>query len=322
MDYLFALIKEGLQDQTYYAYVIYVVAGLAGVTLAISIAYIISGLYSPFRQRLAKLNSAGGGVQASGDFDNSLEHSLNSTSGFSRYFLFGGDEIKRRLVHAGYHSDSALAVYNGTRILFAFIMLLIGLAVLQMNLDVEPKTEIYIMVVLCSLGFLLPSFVLDRLADERMRAMRIGFPDALDILVVCCEAGQGLMAGLQKVALELQVSHPKLSDELILVCQKVRAGFTIDVALKEFVSRTGLEEIKGLNSAITQSMKLGTGIAETLRVYAEEYRDKRMQAAEEQAAKLGVKMIFPMVLCIWPSFFIVAVGPAILKVLQAWNGTS
>ena len=90
-------------------------------------------------------------------------------------------------------------------------------------------------------------------------------------------------------------------------------------ALHEFSERTGLEDIRGLNSVIVQSLRLGTGIAETLRVYSEEYRDKRLQAAEENAAKVGVKMVFPMMACIWPSFFIVAIGPAILKVMAVWD---
>lgn len=152
-----------------------------------------------------------------------------------------------------------------------------------------------------------------------MRKLRVGFPDALDLLVVCCEAGLGLMAAMQRVARELAFSHPSLASELELVCSKVRAGLTIKVALQEFTERTGLEDIKGLNSAISQSMRLGTGIAETLRVFSDEYRNKRLQAAEEQAAKLAVKMIFPMMCCIWPSFFIVAVGPAVLKVMKVWG---
>jgi len=149
--------------------------------------------------------------------------------------------------------------------------------------------------------------------------LRSGFPDALDLLVVCCEAGLGLMAAMQRVARELALSYPALAGELDLVCSKVRAGLTVKVALEEFTDRTGLEDIKGLNSAISQSIRLGTGIAETLRVFSDEYRNKRLQEAEEQAAKLAVKMIFPMMLCIWPSFFIVAVGPAVLKVMKVWG---
>ncbi|MEH6453809.1 MAG: type II secretion system F family protein, partial [Psychromonas sp.] len=157
------------------------------------------------------------------------------------------------------------------------------------------------------------------LANSRMKTLRRFFPDALDLLVVCCESGLGLLESFQRVAKELEYAHPILGHELNLVCSKVRAGYSMQDALHEFSERTGLEDIRGLNSVIVQSLKLGTGIAATLRMYADEYRDKRLQEAEEQAAKLGVKMIFPMMFCIWPSFFIVAVGPAVLKVMAVWD---
>ena len=115
---------------------------------------------------------------------------------------------------------------------------------------------------------------------------------------------------------ELAVSQPELAAELALVNAEIRAGVDRVQALKNLGNRTGLEDIRGLVSLLAQTLRFGTSIADTLRVYAEEFRDKRMQRAEEQAAKIGTKLIFPLVVCIFPSFFLVAIGPAILGVLE------
>ena len=316
MEFLIGLLGQFFDDPQHVEWAIYIVAGIAGVTLAISISYLISGIYSPLRKRLKKLNTSDNSTSISGDaVSETLEHGIGEMA--KKPFLnFSNHETRRLLIHAGFHSENSLAIFNAARLL----LLLLGAVISVFILNLFPKIAgIWIVYVFCLFiggAFILPSMVLQSLANRRMRLLRVGFPDALDLLVVCCEAGLGLMAALQRVAKELAFSHPSLASELDLVCSKVRAGLTIKVALQEFTDRTGLEDIKGLNSAISQSMRLGTGIAETLRVFSDEYRDKRLQAAEEQAAKLAVKMIFPMMCCIWPSFFIVAVGPAVLKVMK------
>ncbi len=129
----------------------------------------------------------------------------------------------------------------------------------------------------------------------------------------------GLNPALQRVAEELDVSHPELAAEFSLVTAEIRAGIDRVESLKNLAKRTGLEDINGMVSLLAQSMRFGTSVAETLRVYSEDFRDKRMQAAEEEAAKIGTKMIFPMVLCLFPAFFVVAIGPAILKVLDTFK---
>jgi Flp pilus assembly protein TadC len=183
----------------------------------------------------------------------------------------------------------------------------------------SPLVTIYVFACTIGLTYILPALILHKLAKKRMQSLRKFFPDALDLLIVCCEAGLGLLEAFQRVKSELEFVHPSLAHEIGLVCSKVRVGLSMQQALQEFSDRTGLEDIRGLNSVIVQSLKLGTGVAESIRIYAEEYRDKRLQAAEENAAKLGVKMIFPMMFCIWPSFFIVAIGPAVLKVMNVWE---
>ena len=144
-------------------------------------------------------------------------------------------------------------------------------------------------------------------------------PDALDLFVVCVESGLGFNATVLRVAKELEVSHEELAKELDLVATQMRLGIDRSTALKGLATRTGLEEISGLVSLIDQSARFGTSIAETLRIYSEEFRDRRAQKAEEAAAKIGTKMIFPMVFCIWPSFFVVAIGPAVMMLIEAFS---
>lgn len=317
MDYLIALISEWLDDPDQIQWVIYGVAGLAGIMFAMAIAFLISGIYSPLRKQLQNINNENAGSPEA-DVLSTLEHSLNRHP--KKPFIdLSNDETRRLLIHAGLQSENALAIFSAIRLIL--LLLSAGISIILVNFipDLSTLLSLYLVALLVGAAFLLPSFTLEYLASRRMRMLRVGFPDALDLLVVCCEAGLGLLAALQRVARELSLSHTVLASELELVCSKVRAGLPIKVALQEFTDRTGLEDTKGLNSAISQSIRLGTGIAETLRVFSDEYRNKRLQEAEEKAAKLAVKMIFPMMFCIWPSFFIVAVGPAILKVMKVWG---
>jgi tight adherence protein C len=180
-------------------------------------------------------------------------------------------------------------------------------------------TLVFVALVAAFVGMVLPNLVLGHLIKRRQRALRNGFPDALDMLVVCVEAGLGLTASIQRVAEELRFSHPELGTELALVTAEMRAGVDRETALKGLAERTGLEDINGLVSLLLQTLKFGTSIADTLRVYAEEFRDKRMQRAEERAAKIGTKLIFPLIFCLWPGFFVVAVGPAVLRFIEAFR---
>lgn len=177
-----------------------------------------------------------------------------------------------------------------------------------------------LLLVLAVVGWWLPNAYIDGRIDRRRRALMAGFPDALDLLVACTEGGLGLNAALERVAEQLPASHPLLAQELALVNAEIRAGVDRLDALRNLATRTGLDEIRGLVSLITHSARFGTGIAGTLRLYAEEFRDRRLQRAEEQAAMVGTKLIFPLVVCLWPSFFIVAVGPAVINVLRALSG--
>ncbi len=319
MEFLQSILNNIFIDPQRVQWAIILIAAAAGITLAMALTLIFSGVYSPLRVKLQGLqHSDASAGETSENLTQSLERSLDKV-GFLGSSYSGDEKTKRLLIHAGFHSENSLKIYNALKLLLLLIGGLVVLFILQIFSDLSPFMTFYLVILILGGFYLLPGMVLTFLANRRMQSLRKYFPDALDLLVVCCESGLGLLESFQRVSKELEYSVPALSHELALVCSKVRVGVSMHEALHEFSERTGLEDIRGLNSVIVQSLRLGTGIADTLRIYSEEYRDKRLQEAEEKAAKVGVKMIFPMMCCIWPSFFIVAIGPAILKVMAVWD---
>lgn len=227
--------------------------------------------------------------------------------------------VARLLIHAGYRSANAATLYYGAK---GVAIVLLPLAVLLAS-PLFPTLTTQKLLLFAALagyfGSLACSIWLDREVEKRQRALRAGFADALDLLVVCVESGLGLAPALQRVADDLAVSHPELGDELALVNAEMRAGVERGVALKNLSDRTGLDDIRGLTALLVQTMRFGTSVADALRVYSEEFRDKRTQAAEEKAAKIGTKMIFPLVLCLFPSFFLVTIGPAVIGLVDVFT---
>lgn len=219
-------------------------------------------------------------------------------------------KLQQRLVQAGYRSRDALVVFLGLRIGVA----LIAFALLASPLLVRPN----LMVALagCALGYLMPGMVLARLAARRQHRIRLGLPDALDLLVVSVEAGLGLDQAIQRVADEIAFAHPDLADEMRLVNLELRAGRSRPEALRALADRTGVDDLASLVAILVQTDKFGTSIAHSLRVHAETMRTKRRQRAEEAAAKTGVKMVFPLVFCIFPAIWVVTIGPAAIRFIQ------
>ncbi|WP_017220005.1 type II secretion system F family protein [Moritella dasanensis] len=322
MNQIIQLFETTFTDPEIMKWTIYLVAGVAGITLAIALSSLISGLYSPVKKQLSKLsNESAQPEDLAKEYESSLEHTidkLNHVPFINKHYQ-GDSSTKKLLIHAGFHSQDALKIFNSVKLLLLLMSGGIVIALINNISTYSTTTVVYIIAFVLGIAYLLPGMILKKMANRRMGNLRRFFPDALDLLIVCCESGLGLLEAFQRVAKELKLAHPDLAFELNLVCSKVRYGLTLQQALKEFSDRTGLEDIRGLNSVIVQSLRLGTGVAATIRIYSDEYREKRLQAAEENAAKLGVKMIFPMMCCIWPSFFIVAIGPAVLKVMAVWG---
>ena len=155
------------------------------------------------------------------------------------------------------------------------------------------------------------------MAKKRQHKMQLGLADALDLMVVSVEAGLGLDQAIMRVADELSFAYPDLSDELKLVNIELRAGKARTEALRNLGDRTGLEDVASLTTMLIQTDKFGTSVAQSLRVYSETLRTKRRQRAEEKAAKLGVKLVFPLVFCLFPALYVVVLGPAVIKIMHS-----
>jgi len=168
----------------------------------------------------------------------------------------------------------------------------------------------------CGIGYLLPTMALKRMAARRQHRIRLGLPDTLDLLVVSVEAGLGLDQAILRVSEELAFAHPDLSSEMRLINLELRAGKARAEALRNFADRTGVDDISSLVTMLVQTDKFGTSVAQSLRVHSDVMRTKRRQRAEEAAAKTGVKMVFPLVFCIFPAIWVVTIGPAAIKFVQ------
>jgi tight adherence protein C len=219
-------------------------------------------------------------------------------------------KLQQRLVAAGYRNNEALPLFFGIRVAAA-----LGLfALFASPLVFHPNLTIALGA--CGAGYVLPGMLLARMAKRRQHRIRLGLPDALDLLVVSVEAGLGLDQAIQRVGEELAFAHPDLADELRLINLELRAGKARTEALRNFGERTGVDDVISLVTMLVQTDKFGTSVAQSLRVHSETARTKRRQRAEEAAAKTGVKMVFPLVFCIFPAIWVVAIGPAAIKFVQ------
>jgi len=229
-------------------------------------------------------------------------------------------EAQKILHHAGYRSGTALATYNLLRMLaLAGLPALFWAATLRMHLF--PLQRFLGIVLLAAAGLVLPKLVLKHIARRRQHRLRLSLPDALDLLVVCVEAGMGLNQAIVKVAEELERTHPEISDELKLVNLEIRAGRTRGEALRNLGERTGVDDIISLAAMLIQTDKFGTSIARSLRVHSDSLRTERIQRAEEAAAKTTIKLIFPLLFCVFPALLVVILGPAFLNLARIFSET-
>jgi tight adherence protein C len=215
--------------------------------------------------------------------------------------------LRLRLVQAGYRREEALTIFFGMRVAFALLLFaLFATSILS-------RPNIMVALAAMGLGYVLPGMLLARLAKRRAHRIRLSLADMLDLLVVSVEAGLGLDQALQRVGQELAFAYPELSDELRLINLELRAGKPRAEALRNLADRTGVEDLGSLVTMLIQTDKFGTSVAQALRVYSETLRTKRRQRAEEAAAKTGVKMVFPLVTCIFPAIWVITIGPAAIK---------
>jgi tight adherence protein C len=215
--------------------------------------------------------------------------------------------LRLRLVQAGYRRHEALTIFFGIRVVFALALFSL------FSTSVLSRPNMTLALGGLGFGYVLPGMVLARMAKRRAHRIRLSLADALDLLVVSVEAGLGLDQALSRVGSELEFAYPELSDELRLINLELRAGKPRAEALRNLADRTGVDDLSALVTMLIQTDKFGTSVAQSLRVYSETLRTKRRQRAEEAAAKTGVKMVFPLVFCIFPAIWIVTIGPAAIR---------
>ena len=222
--------------------------------------------------------------------------------------------LQRRMARAGYRGAAAPVLYTVCELGLPPILLLSSVYSLGMTPGLVTGALAAIV------GYLVPGLWLGRQTEKRKKLITNGLPDALDLLVVCAEAGMGLDQGIAKAAQELAVSHPPLADELGIIMTEIRAGKPRIDAFKHFAARTKVDEVRQLVSMLVQTDRFGTSIAQSLRIQADVSRTRRRQRAEERAQKLGVKLVFPLVFFLFPAMFVVTLGPAAIKLVRFFAG--
>jgi tight adherence protein C len=222
--------------------------------------------------------------------------------------------VRKRLIRAGYRDETALKIFYGAKFLVPLF-----LGVLVTVTGVAHAHGLLSYLIALGLGYLLPDFWLGKRVKARQFRIRLGLPDVLDLMVICIEAGLSVDQATVRTADELAVSQPAISDELGLVILEQRAGRPRHEAWRSLAERTDLDVVRELVTVLIQADQFGTSVAKNLRVYSETLRTRRRQQIEEKAAKTAVKLVFPLVLCIFPSLFVVTLGPAILGMAETFN---
>jgi tight adherence protein C len=223
--------------------------------------------------------------------------------------------VLQRLQHAGFRDESAVKIFYGSKVivplLFCILVLVSGLG----NMG-----GFFMYLIAAALGFLAPDFWLGRRIKKRQSKIRRGLPDVLDLLVICIEAGLSLDHATARTAVELKTAQPEVCDELNIVVLEQRAGRPRGDAWKHMAERTDVDCVRNLVTMLIQAEQFGTSVAKTLRIHSDTLRTQRVQAVEEAAAKTTIKLLFPLVFFIFPSLFVVVLGPALLSIMDSFKG--
>ena len=230
--------------------------------------------------------------------------------------------LRKKLMMAGHRSESSVYVFLGAKIFGSLILtglVFVAYVVTGNYFLILTPTALSALIFAALFGFILPDLEVRQATARRKLLFTEGFPDALDMLVVCVEAGLGLDSAIDRVATEMRISHPALASELALISLEVRAGKTRKEALQSLADRTGVPQVQTLTTLLIQAERFGTSVAAALRDYSEEMRTERLQTAREKAAKLPVRLIFPIVVFIFPALFLVILGPALIQMMDGFG---
>ncbi|HMD86831.1 MAG TPA: type II secretion system F family protein [Terriglobia bacterium] len=238
-------------------------------------------------------------------------------SAMAKIFLSASDRISEadpRMVQAGFRRAEAAAVFRAARVVV--IVALVGLVYFT---GFYKNNPVILLVVAALVGFILPDIWLDWRKRARQQRLRLALPDALDLLVICMEAGLGIDQALLYVSQELKAAHRELCEEFDLVNAEMHVGKARLEALRSLATRTGVDDIQALVATLIQTDRFGTSVARSLRIHSDDLRTKRRQRAEELAAKTTIKMLFPLVFFIFPALFVVILGPAVISIIRMFG---
>jgi tight adherence protein C len=295
---------------------------IAASTFVLVVALLLNGRKTRLDMRLQELAGREG---AAPDADSVAELAMSTLPKMGAPLvpkdLEERSRLQARLNHAGLYGRQAMYVFLGVKLLLVVSPPILGLA--AGVLQIMPLAYGLLGgALLGAFGLILPSFWLDWMKAKRQTGLRRALPDALDVLVICLEGGVSLAGAMRKVARELKAAHPMLAEELLIAEREVQLGRTTGDALRQFGERCDLEEIRSLASVIAQAERFGASLAKALRVHADTLREKRLQYAEERAAKAVVKILFPTLFCIFPGIYLVVLGPAVIQIIDMFSKLS
>jgi tight adherence protein C len=222
-------------------------------------------------------------------------------------------ETRRRMLQAGFHGPAAPAVFSGVRIALPLALGAAGLLLVP----AQGAAGLLVVVFLAAFGWIAPSFWLDGRIRKRQKEIRRALADAIDLMVTCVEAGLGLNQAIMRVSEEIRHISVELSRELAMVNFEIRAGRPREEALRNLGERTGVEDLRELTTMLVQTDRFGTSVTQALRVHSDTLRVRRRQRAEEEAAKTTIKILFPLLFCIFPGLFVVIIGPGAIRIYEA-----
>ncbi|MCC2959911.1 type II secretion system F family protein [Massilia sp. IC2-278] len=225
--------------------------------------------------------------------------------------------LRTRFMNAGWRNPVAPTLFFASKTALALLgPAIIGVLVALSVITLAGSKLLFLLLLTATVGYYLPNMILNRIAGRRKREIFESLPDALDLLTVCVEAGLSLERAFVKVAGEIHIKSVILAQELQIVLMEMRAGFSKEKALRNFALRSGVDDVDTLVAMLIQSERFGTSVGDSLRVYSENLRNKRRVLAEECAAKIGLKLLFPLIFCIFPTLLMVLMGPAVIQLTR------
>jgi tight adherence protein C len=287
---------------------------LATMVFFLALFYAFGQGGSAVAERLGRLRRAGRTVPEVGFPEKQRERVKTAIAGVGKLVPASTQESPRArilLIRAGYRRPEALAIVRGMRVLLPALLV----AIVYFT-GLYQQSPIFLLLMAILVGYFLPDVFVTWKVRRRQHRLQLSLPDALDLLVISVEAGLGLDQAMMRVAQEMEITHPELSQELHLVNLEMHVGKSRADALRELANRTGVEDIKALVAMLIQTDRFGTSIAQSLRVHSDDLRTRRRQRAEEMAAKTAVKMVPPLVFFIFPALFVVILGPAVITLAR------